>query len=52
MSLLAPIDAQWIPRLTLNFVLEKIEFILPGLLLQVSSNGYHCVRHIPYPRSH
>lgn len=54
MGLLAPIDSQWTPRLTLNFVLEKIESILPGLILQVSSDGYHWVRPplAPLARSH
>lgn len=45
LGLLSTIDSQWIQKVRLNFVLEDVEAVAPGLVIEVSVDGYEWVRH-------
>lgn len=47
LGLLKTIDAQWIQKVRLNFILEDVEAIAPGLIIEVSTDGYEWVRYLP-----
>ncbi|KAL8278044.1 hypothetical protein RQP46_009504 [Phenoliferia psychrophenolica] len=47
LGLLAAVDPQWVPRLTLHFVLEHVKDISELLSAEVSLDGYRWVRPLP-----
>lgn len=54
-GLLSALDASWLPQVVLKVMLEEAEQVLPILVVEVSTDGYHWVsllllRSVLYPR--
>lgn len=47
LGLLSPLDSRWLPEISLHFMLEDIELIAHGLVVEVSSDGYNWVLPLP-----
>lgn len=52
LALVRGLDQIWTPKVTLHFLLGGIEAIAPGLLIEVSVDGYTWVSPLPSIRSH